>query len=566
MNNPGNSKNFFSMSEDQFKRMMAVSMAIVTVLAAIVAYLQSDASALDDQANRDSKRYSLEAFGSLVSGDARSNFDDNVVYQNVYELGLLAQSAENRGDEAAAERYHTMMSEASALSPLMAPPYYDLQGEAEPDVARYEAESYLVENFALQEQFAAASVVKDAWDYKSNTYIIHLTLLAVALFLFGLSVTISNGATRWIFAIGGFAVTAFAILWAAVLWARPVFDLRQQGTAIADYAAGAGLAYQGRHEEAVAAFDKALQSYPAYANALADRASAYLSLEDYESAADDYESARAAGDRRAYVAGDLAWTYYMLGDFPKAVEMNQIALAASPDELWIRFDLGLSLLASGQPDAAQAEYARGMEQAAKQVAEANAANAAPPSDLWWSLQDAAGSLEDLLAVLDGEGDAPPTESLSDPEALRPAAEALIAQLKSLAVSLEYKGAPPSAPLAAQIGELAFATSIYDDQHNFVDYSEPAQEFPYETNEIGVLFDFSGMQDGQEVIFKLYVDGEEDPSWRLIYPWAEGASGSSEILLSYAYSDTYVFAAGEYQVELYVDGQLAQSGEFVIAAP
>jgi hypothetical protein len=72
-----------------------------------------------------------------------------------------------------------------------------------------------------------------------------------------------------------------------------------------------------------------------------------------------------------------------------------------------------------------------------------------------------------------------------------------------------------------------------------------------------------MQDGQEVIFKLYTNGVEDPSWRIVEPWKQGASGSAEILISYAYSDTFTFAPGDYTVEIYVDHILAQRGFFTI---
>lgn len=50
----------------------------------------------DDQANRDNKRYALEALGRQVSGDARVNYDYNTAYQSWQELDLLATSAENR--------------------------------------------------------------------------------------------------------------------------------------------------------------------------------------------------------------------------------------------------------------------------------------------------------------------------------------------------------------------------------------------------------------------------------------------------------------------------------------
>ena len=160
-------RSFFNMSTEQFNRLLAVLIAVVTAFAAVVAYLQADASTRDDRANRDSKRYAIEAFGREVSGDARVNFDNNVAYQAVYELELLSNSAFNRGDEVGADRYLALADEARALSPMMLSPYYDEQLGV-PDVARYESDSYIVQITALRERFKAADTVKGAWDSKAK--------------------------------------------------------------------------------------------------------------------------------------------------------------------------------------------------------------------------------------------------------------------------------------------------------------------------------------------------------------------------------------------------------------
>ena len=87
--------------EERFKHLIALIIAVVTVISAGIAFLQSDASARDDRANRDTKRYATEAMGRKVSGDARVNFDYNSAYQSWHELDTLASSATSRGDAAA---------------------------------------------------------------------------------------------------------------------------------------------------------------------------------------------------------------------------------------------------------------------------------------------------------------------------------------------------------------------------------------------------------------------------------------------------------------------------------
>ena len=79
----------------------------------------------------------------------------------------------------------------------------------------------------------------------------------------------------------------------------------------------------------------------------------------------------------------------------------------------------------------------------------------------------------------------------------------------------------------------------------------------------IVFDYEGMQDGQETVWKVYYNGEEDISWRTVEEWSLGAAGAAEFPLSYAYSNVYTLASGEYLVEMYVDSHLAQDGYFVI---
>lgn len=548
--------------DERFKQVIALLIAVVTVIAAIAAMLQGDASARDDRANRDTKRYATEAMGRKVSGDAQVNFDYNAAYQSWYEFDTLATGAANRGDDAAARRYETLRDQMIALSPLLAEPYFD-PSTGEVDIARYEADTYLVEITALNERFLAASQVKDGWDAKSNAYVFHLTLLAVALFLYGLSITIASVMSRWIFSGVGTAVTLIASAMIVTTWAQPVVDLRERGVAIDAYAHATGLAHQDRADEAITAYDEALRAAPDYTNALVGRAQAYAQQGEFTRAIADYEQARANGEQSASVAGELAWLYYLEGRFTDAAAMNRTALSANPNELWIRFDLALSLLAAGQIDDAQAEYALGMDSAAAQVASAQAAGREAPSFLWWSLDDAAYSIDSLLLEL-ADGDSPLRNAVSDPAAITPAAQELSARIKSLAVGLEYTGKPPSGQVNARISPFVFGVTDPNDEN---DSGEPliGDLFPFGVDEVLVLFDYEAMTDGSDVLFKVYIDGEEDPSWRIAARWDLGAAGAAVKPLSLAYSDTFVLTPGDYTIAMFVDNTLVQEGSFTILA-
>ena len=117
-------------------------------------------------------------------------------------------------------------------------------------------------------------------------------------------------------------------------------------------------------------------------------------------------------------------------------------------------------------------------------------------------------------------------------------------------------------MTAQISPFTFAEAEYNEEGNFVDYV-PADSFPAGTDEVLIVFDYASMQDGQETIWKVYYNGEEDIAWRSVEAWSLGAEGEAEFPLSYAYSNVYTLAPGEYLVEMYVDSHLAQRGFFII---
>jgi hypothetical protein len=158
--------------------------------------------------------------------------------------------------------------------------------------------------------------------------------------------------------------------------------------------------------------------------------------------------------------------------------------------------------------------------------------------------------------------APESIKTADPKLVAQAGQALSDQLKSMAVALEFTGKPPEGTVAAKISPFQFSAPGKNDQAEPSD-PEVADTFAHGTDEVMVTFDYQGMQDAQEVLYKVYINGEEDPSWRLAAPWDLGASGTAEKPLSLAYSDVFVLDPGQYTVEMYVNSHLVQQGSFVI---
>lgn len=550
-------------TDERFERLAAILITLITVLAAIVGWLQTDASVRSAQANRNAQRYAIQAMGRKTSGLVQFNYEYNGLYRAWSELDLLALSAGNSGDEAAARRYETVRDRLVRLSPLLQTPYFDAVEKTAPDLNGYEADIYWVEATALTERYTNAARLGSAWSDKANTYVAQLTILAVVLFLYGLSTTIS-GRVRWLFVSAGTMLAGIVVLWLLVTAFWPISTLADE--AIVAYAQGIGLAYRGKQAEAIAAFDQALNEAPHYADAFYERGNTHFDGRDYEAAAADYEAAQATGRDDAAVTGNLGWVYYLLGRFNQASEQSRQALKSDPTQIGVHFNLGLALLADGQPEAAQTEYANTMALVSQQVNQARESGQEPSSSLWWYMDAGARDLQSLLDQLDNQPkawtDAPPRSAIADPEAVRSAAQDLNQQLRDMIVALEYTGEPPKGLVTAQITSFKFGQAQYDEQGNFVEYTT-AEAFPYGTAEVLVLFDYENLRDGQEAVWKVYRDGLEDPSLRLTETWSLSSTGSAEKSIGYAYSNVFFFTPGEYTVELYIDSHLAHGGTFII---
>jgi tetratricopeptide (TPR) repeat protein len=546
---------------ERFKGFVPILIAIITVVTAIVAYLQSDASNRDDRSGRDANSLAVEMLGQNINGNSRSYYDYNEAFQTWFQLDVQATAAQERGDDAAAVRYTSAAEQIRLLSPLLQAPYFD-EGTGDVDFARYEVDTFRARVTQLGEEYTAAAGVKDAWDTKANTYIVHLTILAVSLFLLGLAASIDHPASQVIFVVVGSALALVAVVWAALVYAAPVFDLRTQPAAIEAYTRGVGLVYQNRDDEALAAFNEAVTAYPDYAAVYVARGGANLRLSNYEAAAADFEQARTMGAETPSMLGDLAIAYYYLGQFSKAIALQQSVVENSPSELWVQFDLGATQLISGQVDAARATYEGAMQAAIAEVQAAQQASTTPSSQLWYGLNFGVLGLEEIRGLIaNGEG-TPDPALIPDPAAVDEAAGALIKQIKELTVGLEYQGTAPSGSLSATISNFTFGVPVYADDGTVS--LEVGEAFISGVSEMSLLFDYDGLRDGQMIVIKVYIDGDEDPSWRIVRDWDGGTSGSEyEIPLAIAYSDTFILSSATYTVEMYVDGLLAGSGEFVI---
>src|SRR5574338_1135983 len=188
-------------THERSEKLVAFLIATVTVLAAIVTFLQTYASGKGNEADRSSTQFVIQAMQVRTSGETKVSHDWEGAYQTWYELDLQALAADLAGDTAAAQRYRAVRDRIASLSPILSDKYFTPGSGLAPHYSAFQADTYVVDSTRLTEKFEAFNEIGDAWDNRSRTFVVHLTLLAVALALFGLSTTIS-----------GFMRSAFLVL------------------------------------------------------------------------------------------------------------------------------------------------------------------------------------------------------------------------------------------------------------------------------------------------------------------------------------------------------------------
>jgi hypothetical protein len=248
------------------------------------------------------------------------------------------------------------------------------------------------------------------------------------------------------------------------------------------------------------------------------------------------------------------------GHLEDAQETAAESVELPPAQLDRRFERGLMLLNAGHIEAAYTEYGNAMAEAAAYVAAAGTQDTPSRDSLWGQMDDSAARLDQLLARL---GEEPGSDTTADGAGIALAAQCLRDQIKSLCVALEYTGRPPQGHVTARLTPFEFATARHNPQSDLLDYVV-CDAFPHPTQQVFVLFDYEGMQDGQNIVWKTFVDGKEEPTLRMAHLWSLGARGKAVHRLQAAGEPC--LRPGTYTLEMYVQAYLVQWTGFSITKP
>ena len=238
------------------------------------------------------------------------------------------------------------------------------------------AEQESIEEIALRDAANAASA---DWGQRSASYAAILTLLAVALYLFGFALTPQGRSVRGLFAAAGVAFLVVCVIFGPVrALASPSLATDTAAETYADAQVRLFTA-QDRADYRVAAdrFTDAIELRPDFADAYIGRADALFLAESTQVAAftslsspealkqglEDYRMARELGVQTSTTIGNIGFHLFELGlleDDPTMLEESltatQEAIDARPDDPVLRFNYAVTLLALGEYDASVEAY------------------------------------------------------------------------------------------------------------------------------------------------------------------------------------------------------------------
>jgi len=153
---------------------------------------------------------------------------------------------------------------------------------------------------------------------------------------------------------------------------RKSADDAEAGAAELRVQSGDAYYYNGKFEEAIAEYTKALPSSPDNAGIWFARGTAYNYLKQYEEAIADYTKAIEMAPQDVAPRSNLSFCLYLTGRLDEAIAAGREALALAPDLVNAVGNLALALLASGQDDEAVAQYRRLVEIGAQAAVDAGA--------------------------------------------------------------------------------------------------------------------------------------------------------------------------------------------------
>jgi tetratricopeptide (TPR) repeat protein len=362
---------------------IALSLALLTVLAAVVAGLQGQASIEAQRGNREAQRIGLEATGRNVTsviqigtayGIYRRWFEQLERSNWATDQQTRAVNASNRPELDALQQAEAAIGDwTKAQTDLLKPPYYN---GTSADFAAFEADRITGPQTLANEQRSIEADVASLWGAKASDYVTVLTVLAVGLFFLGLGSTVGRRG-RPLLASAGVVFGTGALIWTVAIATAPIHRVPQAAidqVVAATVTLGKTPNNQGQptlsdaarkgFQTAIQQADAAVAADAGYASAYRVRAETKVAFGDalffasgpgdevttiVKGAIDDYH--RYLLSRPDDYAGwwNLGWSEYLAGNNPASVDATNQALLRSPAQFTLYLNRALAFLAGGDP-------------------------------------------------------------------------------------------------------------------------------------------------------------------------------------------------------------------------
>ena len=541
----------------RFNTIAVILISIVTVISAAAAFLQNNAANRQNVATRDMQRYAAAQLSAALQSLQQQNYD-SFIYQSwsglSWERSLLLNS-NFVTDTARADQLADLMKLTTGFSPLLQTPYLSDPIQGSPDLAQYYAAKEYDPTYWQQLRDAAAAA-NSAWSAKASTYVSVLTLFAVALFLFGIAATI-GGKLRGGFAALGVLIAIVATGWMTATALSPV-NTRSEA-AMQAMARGhvdvyrASILRDWREKDAALQYfqsginqlNDALRADPAYAEALSERASAYLQAGEQrvwdredgsqflQYAIDDYRAAIGHGDESLNALWNLGWAYFLLGDQPESLDWTDRALEKAPQQIGLYLNQALALRALGKVNEAFAAVDQAYQQAKTQpISSANYYFHASIFDITQQLR------------------AFPNPDLA----------ALLKDVKEKYVSLRYRKGQPAQPSGGQITAVTFYQTLNENKVLI----DPTDTFPAQTEGVYAGFDYTHMPASGEIEALVYFEDREDETLTVLEKLSDFTTqGTGYVHIVSPFISSGGLASGKYRVDIHINGEWLASGEFTV---
>jgi tetratricopeptide (TPR) repeat protein len=350
---------------DSLKPKIAVTLALVIVIAGLLAVFQTQAGANESTTARETTRTAVKAMSANVATSTLQGVRAVVEAERSFLPFRRPLDAGAASLATAAGLPVERNSVSQDLRSAQRLPTKQLLSELSP--LQLDAERLVLKQQAL-------ATTRVTWNTRATQYTTVLAVLAAALFLIGFGLVVEGSVRRVTYALG-LAIAAFVVVWGAWIHHLPIPSTPD--SAIDAAARGAVLTSDGDYRGAVAAYDRAIAAHEDFATAYTGRARARLlaanadypvtraftasSGAELAAAVEDAQRGLDLGGHRDLLAdGMLALVAFYEGDYEQAVESADAAIAINPEvpDVWLL--KSAAQLGQDDEDAANASLAKAL--------------------------------------------------------------------------------------------------------------------------------------------------------------------------------------------------------------